>query len=105
MNHVNLSGKINSDPKIVQLENGRRIAQFSLATQESYLDSDGNVKNRKNWHRICAWGNWVSVLETIGEKGINLAIEGKLVSRFYKSDTGQRKMITEVEINDLVVIS
>jgi single-strand DNA-binding protein len=105
MNHVNLIGKINSNPKIVQLENGRRIAQFSLATQESYLDSEGNVKNRKNWHRISAWGNWVSVLETIGEKGINLAIEGKLVSRFYKSDTGQRTMITEVEINDLVIIN
>ena len=85
MNHVNLIGKICSAPKVVELTNGRKIAQFSLSTQESYLDVDGTTKVRKQWHRISAWGRWVAILEELGEKGLSLAIEGRLISRFYKS--------------------
>lgn len=104
MNHVNLIGKISSDPKVVMLENGKRIAQFSLSTQETFLDGEGNVKKKSTWHRVSAWGNWVSVLEELGQKGINLAIEGKLVSRFYHTQKGERKFVTEVEVNDLVIL-
>lgn len=104
MNYVNLIGKISSDPKIVELSDGRKIAQFSMSTQESYLDSSGNFKNRKNWHRVSAWGNWVHVLEQLGEKGINLAVEGRLVSRFYQAPGGSRTFITEVEVNDLIIL-
>lgn len=104
MNHVNLIGKISSAPKVIELANGRKIAQFSMSTQETFLDALGNVKKRNQWHRVSAWGNWVQVLEELGEKGLNLAIEGKLVSRFYKSQNGDHKLITEVEINDLVVL-
>lgn len=104
MNHVNLIGKMSSDPKVIELANGKKIAQFSIATQESYLDADGNVKKRSQWHRISAWGNWVSVLEELGEKGIKLAIEGKLVSRFYNSPNGAKMLITEVEVNDLIIL-
>lgn len=103
MNHVNLIGKISSEPKVVLL-NGRKTAQFSMQTQENYLDAEGNVKSRKYWHRVSAWGNWASIVEEMGEKGIHLAVEGKLVSRFYKTAAGDRKLITEVEINDLVVL-
>jgi hypothetical protein len=70
MNHVNLIGKICSAPKVVELTNGRKIAQFSLSTQESYLDVDGTTKIRKQWHRISAWGRWVGILEELGEKGL-----------------------------------
>ena len=104
MNHVNLIGKICSAPKVVELTNGRKIAQFSLSTQESYLDVDGTTKVRKQWHRISAWGRWVGILEELGEKGLSLAIEGRLISRFYKSKTGVRKLVTEVEVNDLVLL-
>jgi single-strand DNA-binding protein len=105
MNHVNLIGKISSQPKVVFLENGRRLAQFSMSTQETFLDAAGNVVKKSQWHRISAWGNWVSVLEELGQKGLKLAIEGKLVSRFYKTPQGEKKLITEVEINDLVILN
>lgn len=104
MNHVNLIGKITSEPKVVLLQNGQKIAQFSMSTQESYLDAEGNLKSKKQWHQISAWGNWVSVLEQLGTIGLSLAVEGKLVSRFYKTKTGDRKVVTEVEVNDLVVL-
>lgn len=104
MNYVNLIGKISSDPKIVELNNGNKIVQFSMSTQETYLDGNGNVKNRQQWHRITAWGKWVMVVEELGTKGLKLAVEGKLVSRFYRTTSGDKKLITEVEVNDLVVL-
>ena len=104
MNHVNLIGKISSEPKFVELQNGRKIAQFSMSTQESYLDSEGNIRKKSQWHRVSAWGNWVGVIEEMGRKGLNLAVEGKLVSRFYNSPSGSKQMITEVEVNDLIIM-
>lgn len=104
MNHVNLIGQMSSDPKVVDLQNGKRIAKFSLSTRETFLDDEGNTKNVNNWHRVTAWGKWVPVLEQLGSKGQALAIEGRLRSRFFLTKTGERKSITEVEINDLVIL-
>jgi single-strand DNA-binding protein len=103
LNHVNLIGKVSSTPKIVELENGRRIAKFTLSTKEHYLDANGITKTRRYWHTLSAWGRWVKVLEEIGNVGSELAIEGKLVTRFYQTN-GQRKMVSEVEVNDIVVM-
>lgn len=103
LNHVNLIGKLSSTPKIVELENGLRIAKFTLSTKEQYLDVNGKTKTRRYWHALSAWGRWVKVLEELGNVGSALAIEGKLVTRFYQSK-GQRKMVSEVEVNDIVVM-
>lgn len=104
MNYVNLIGKISSEPKIMNLDNGRKIANFSLKTEESYLDKNGNVLKRSQWHRVSAWGKWVAILEEFGEKGLQLAIEGRLTSRFYKNQKGESRFISEVEVNDLVML-
>ncbi len=103
MNHVNLIGKVCSAPKIVELPNGRKIAQFTMSTKEMYLDETGNTKTKSHWHRLTAWGKWVKVLEELGEVGIDLAVEGKLVTRFY-TNSGSKKFISEVEINDLIIL-
>lgn len=104
MNHVNLIGQMSSDPKFVELKDGKRIARFSLSTRETYLDDEGQTKSVNNWHNVTAWGKWVPVLEQLGNKGQALAIEGKLRSRFYNSKTGKKQAFTEVEINDLVIL-
>lgn len=103
MNHVNLIGKMCSTPKIVELENGRKIAKFSMSTDEMVLTADGESQKRTQWHRLTAWGKWVRVLEELGTCGMELAIEGKLTTRFY-SNNGQRKCVSEVEVNDLVIL-
>ena len=102
MNHVNLIGKVSSAPRVMEMD-GRKIAQFTMSTKEHYITSEGETKTRKNWHRMTAWGRWVQVLEELGQVGMELAIEGKLVTRFYKSN-GQRKVVAEVEVNDLVIL-
>ncbi len=104
INHVNLIGQMSSDPRIWSLPNGRRVANFSLATKQEFLDIDGNLKVKKNWHRVTAFGKWVSVLEELCSKGISVAVEGTLVSRFYQQANGQKGMVSEIEINDLIIL-
>jgi single-strand DNA-binding protein len=104
MNHVNIIGKISSEPKVSLLPGGRRVVNFSLATKEHYLDKDGNLQVKQDWHRLTAFGRWVSILEELCAKGINVAVEGRLVSRFYKTESGERKMFSEIEVNDLIIL-
>jgi single-strand DNA-binding protein len=104
MNHVNIIGKIASEPRVSVLPGGRKIVNFSLSTNEHYLDKEGNLKVKQDWHRLTAFGRWVSVLEELCGKGINIAVEGRLVSRFYKNPAGERQMISEIEVNDLIIL-
>lgn len=103
-NHVNMIGKIASDPKISVLPGGRKVANFSMLTKEQYLGSDGSLCVKQDWHRVTAFGRWVIVLEELCMKGVNVAVEGRLVSRFYKTESGERKMFSEIEVNDLIVL-
>ena len=103
MNHVNLMGKMTSQPRYYELQNGRKIAQFTLSTKETFLDAEGNTKNKNHWHRVAAWGRWVQILEELSHEGMEVAIEGKLTSRFYQRGS-EKKFIQEVEVNDLVIL-
>ena len=103
MNHVNLIGKLASSPRYYELPNGRKVAQFIMSTNEVYLDEKGKTKRKSNQHRVAAWGKWVQVLEQLGNVGMELAIEGKLTSRFYDR-SGEKHFISEVEVNDLIIL-
>lgn len=103
MNHVNLIGKVCSTPKILETENGRRIARFTMTTEECYLDENGVTKTRSHWHRLMAWGNWVRVCEDCIVDGTELAIQGSLVTRFY-SIGNTRRFASEVEVNDMTIL-
>lgn len=103
MNHVNLIGKLTSKPRFYELPNGRKIAQFTMSTDETFLDENGNTKKKNHWHRMSAWGRWVQVLEELGVTGLPIAVEGKLISRFYQKG-GEKRYISEVEVNDLIIM-
>ena len=103
MNHVNLIGKMASSPKYYELPNGRKVAQFILSTNEVYLDEKGKTKGKSHQHRLAEWGKWVQVLEQLANVGMDLAVEGKLTSRFYER-AGEKHFISEVEINDLIIL-
>jgi single-strand DNA-binding protein len=103
MNHVNLIGKMTSTPRYYELPSGRKIAQFTMSTSETVLDEEGNSKKKSNWHRISAWGRWVQVLEELSQEDMELAIEGKLTTRFFEK-SGKKHAISEVEVNDLIIL-
>jgi single-strand DNA-binding protein len=103
MNHVNLIGKVTSAPRFYELPNGRKIAQFTMSTNETYLDDNGETQKKHHWHRMSAWGRWVQVMQELGSVGMDIAVEGKLTTRFYQKG-GEKRFISEVEVNDLVIL-
>jgi single-strand DNA-binding protein len=103
MNHVNLIGRVCSTPTIVEIENGRRIARFTMTTSETYLDRHGTTKSISCWHRLSAWGNWVKVLEELVDDGTEIAIQGSLVTRYYLVGK-TRRWTTEIEVNDMTIL-
>lgn len=92
-----------SKPKVIKLSNGRKIVRFVLSTKDTYINSKGLEKSKSNWHRIFAWGKWVQIIENFCDDGIEVAIEGKLVSNFYKSN-GSSMFYQEIEVNDLIIL-
>ena len=103
MNHVNLIGKLTSAPRFYELPSGRKVAQFTMSTNETYLDEAGNTKKKNHWHRMSAWGRWVQVIDELATVGMEIAVEGKLTTRFYLKG-GEKRFISEVEVNDLVIL-
>lgn len=103
MNHVNLIGKIVSDPRLFESEEGQKSARFTMTTAEVVLNKLGEAVSKNDWHSIYAWGKWAKIIEELGQKGLKVAIEGKLKTRFY-FENGKRKSVAEVEINDLIIL-
>lgn len=103
-NSVRLIGHVGDAPKIVQLESGRKIANFSVATNESYVDNAGNRKSETTWHRLVAYGPVANTAEKFLQKGVEVAIEGKLTNRSWDDKEGQKHYITEVVVNQLLVV-
>jgi single-strand DNA-binding protein len=103
INHVNLIGQISSELFRFTNSKGEDYLNFSVKTQETVLKENGETKHISNWHQINATGKWVHLLSELGEKGVALALEGKLVSRFSRSK-GRLIKHTAVEVNDLVIL-
>lgn len=85
-------------------ENGSKVATFSIATNETYKDSEGNNKTETEWHKIVAWGNLATVVEKYFEKGTKIYLEGKIKTRNYVDKLGQTKYVTEIVADNILMI-
>ncbi|MBS9462782.1 single-stranded DNA-binding protein [Flagellimonas sp. 389] len=103
-NKVQLIGNLGNDPEIVLLENGSKLAKFSIATNESYKNAEGEKVTDTQWHNIVAWGKTAEIVENYLMKGKEVAIEGKLVSRSYETKEGEKRYITEIKCNELLML-
>lgn len=88
-NKVQLIGNVGNAPEIKTLESGKKVANFSLATNEFYKNSDGKKVQNTQWHNIIAWGKIAEIVEKYVGKGKKVAIEGKLTSHSYDTETGE----------------
>ncbi|GAB1856808.1 single-stranded DNA-binding protein [Flavobacteriaceae bacterium MHTCC 0001] len=104
-NKVQLIGRLGQDPEIINFADGNKMAKFSLATDDSYKDKNGNKIERAYWHNIVARGGLVNVIENYVSKGKEVAIEGKLTNRSYETTSGEKRYITEVICNELLMLS
>jgi single-strand DNA-binding protein len=103
-NKVQLIGKVGNAPDIHTTEQGKKFARFSLATNESYKNGKGEKIEDTQWHTLVARGKLVEVVEKSLSKGSEIIIEGKLVNRKYVDKDGNRKFITEIYVNELLIL-
>ena len=103
-NKVQLIGNLGNDPEIITLESGKKLAKFSIATNESYKNAMGEKVTDTQWHNVIAWNKTAEIIEKYVTKGNEIAIEGKLTSRSYESKEGEKKYITEVVCNELLML-
>ena len=103
-NKVQLIGNLGKDPEIVLLENGGKLAKFSLATNESYKNNKGERITDTQWHNVVAWGKLAEIVENYLSKGKEVAVEGKLTHRSYETQSGEKRYITEVRCNELMML-
>ncbi len=104
-NKVQLIGRLGQDPEIVTFNDGNKMAKFSLATDDSYKDKNGNKVERAYWHNIVVKNGLVKVVEEYVTKGQEIAIEGKLTNRVWEDKDGNKRYVTEVVCNEFLMLS
>lgn len=103
-NKVQLIGNLGNDPEIITLDSGKKLAKFSLATNDSYKNGKGDVIKETQWHNVVAWGKTADIVEKYLAKGKEVAVEGKLTSRSYEDKEGIKRYITEITCNELLML-
>lgn len=99
VNRVILIGNLGKDPEIRHLENGAKVAKFTLATHESYRDKSGEWQKQTEWHDIVVWRELAERAETSLKKGMLVYVEGKLTHRTWQDQDGNNRKTTEVVAN------
>ena len=103
-NSVQLIGRLGKDPEMVELKSGRKLVKFSLATNESYRNQKGDKIEQTQWHNIVAWENKANFASEYLKKGMEIALEGKLIHREYETDSGEKRYASEISLNDVVMV-
>jgi len=103
-NKVQLIGNLGNAPEVKSTETGKKLARFSIATNENYLNINGEKVTETTWHNLIAWDKLAGIVEKYLKKGSEVVIEGKLINRSYTDKKGNKKFITEVQVNELLMI-
>ncbi len=103
-NKVQLIGNLGNDPEIVNLDGGNKLAKFSIATNETYKNAKGEKVTDTQWHNVVAWGKTAEIVENYLTKGNEVAVEGKLTHRSYETKEGEKRYITEIRCNELLML-
>ena len=96
LNKVMIIGRLGADPEMKTLSSGNALTTFNVATSENWKDKDGQKQERTEWHRIVVWGKLAEICGKYLAKGREAFIEGKLQTRSWEDQQGQKKYTTEV---------
>ena len=103
-NRVTLIGNLGQDPQIKTLDDGRKVAHFTLATNDGFKNADGQKIEEATWHNIVAWNGIAETASKFLKKGREVALEGRIVYRTYEDKKGVVKNITEIVLNDFLFL-
>ena len=103
-NKVQLIGNLGQLPEVRTTESGKKVARFSIATHDTYRNSNGEKISETSWHNVVAWGKLAEIAEKFLTKGKEVAVEGKLVHRHYTDKNGIKRNVSEVVLNELLML-
>lgn len=103
VNKVILLGNLGRDPEVKHLDNGKAVANFSIATSENYKNKQGERVTNSEWHNIVLWSPLAEIAEKYLKKGSHVYVEGKLTTRSYDKD-GEKRYVTEVVGRELTLL-
>ncbi len=104
VNKVILVGHLGRDPELRYTQNGQAVANFSLATTESYAKRDGEREDRTEWHRIVAWGRLAEICAEYLSKGRQIYIEGRIQTREWEDREGEKRRTTEIVAREMQML-
>lgn len=103
-NRVQLIGNLGMNPQIKIMESGSKLAKFTLATNETYTNASGEKVTETEWHQVVAWNKTADLIESYLQKGKEVALEGKLVTRSWEDGNGVKKYTTEVVCSEVLFL-
>ncbi len=105
LNKAMLIGHLGNDPEMRVTASGQSVVNFTLATNESFRDSSGNMQDRTEWHRIVAWGKLAEICNQYLKKGRQVYVEGRLQTRSWDDNkTGEKRYTTEIICSDMQML-
>ncbi len=104
LNKVQLIGNLGKDPELRYTTSGVAVTTFTIATNESWKDQDGNLQERTEWHNIVAWRKLAEICGEWLKKGKKVYVEGRLQTRSYDDKNGVKKYVTEIVADDLIML-
>jgi single-strand DNA-binding protein len=102
-NKIQLIGNLGKDPEVKKTTTGKKLVTFSIATNEVYTNGKGEKVKETQWHSIVAWGKMADIAEKLLEKGAEVALEGKLITKDYTGKDGVKRYTTEVQVNEMLL--
>ena len=103
-NRVQLIGRVGQDPEVKNLEGGKKVATITIATNDVYYKDNGDKVEQTEWHRVTAWGKTAEMIEKYVTKGKEIAIEGKLTHRTYEDKNGEKRYVTDIVVNEVLLL-
>lgn len=103
-NRVQLIGHVGQEPEVKTFDGGKKVANITIATNDYYTNDKGEKVENTEWHKVVAWGKTAEIIEKYVTKGKEIAIDGKLTHRNYDDKDGTKRYVSEVVINDILLL-
>ena len=104
INKVTLVGNVGDDPKVNQINDDLKVARFPLATNELYLDKEGNHVQKTQWHTIVVWNKVAGIIEEYVKKGDPLYVEGKIQTSTWEDKEGNKRYSIEINCDNFLFL-
>jgi single-strand DNA-binding protein len=105
LNKVMLIGNLGRDPEMRYTPNGKPVTSFSLATSRNWVSAGGERHDETEWFNVVAWGNLAEICNQHLSKGQKVYVEGRLQTRSWEDENGQKHFRTEVVANEMIILT